>query len=60
MKKRDARKLHAAAQEAIRLSVVSFLRSGKGTQNEAAQVFEISLACVKKILFSAFDGDIFT
>jgi transposase len=49
MKKKDARKLPPLAQEAIRLRVVSFLRSGKGTQNEAAEIFEVSLACVKKI-----------
>lgn len=49
MAKKDARKLHPAAQEAIRLRIASFLHSGKGTQSEAAQIFQVSLSCIKKI-----------
>lgn len=49
MRKKDARKLHPAAQEAVRLRIAKFLYSAKGTQSEAAEIFQVSLACVKKI-----------
>ena len=49
MKKRDARKLHPKAQEAIRVRIVDFLKAGKGTQEQAADIFKVSLRAVKKI-----------
>jgi transposase len=49
MKRRDARKLHPKAQEAIGLGIVDFLKAGKGTQNQAANIFKVSLRAVKKI-----------
>jgi transposase len=49
MKKRDARKLHPKAQEAIRLRIADFLKAGKGTQQQAAGIFKVSLRAVKKI-----------
>jgi transposase len=49
MKKRDARKLHPKAQEAIRFRIVDFLKAGKGTQQQAANIFRVSLRAVKKI-----------
>jgi transposase len=49
MKKEDARKLHPEAQEAIRLRIIAFLNSGKGTQQQAADIFQVSLPAVKKI-----------
>lgn len=49
MKRRDARKLHPKAQEAIRFRIVDFLRAGKGTQLQAANIFKVSLRAVKKI-----------
>lgn len=49
MKKRDARKLHPKAQEAIRFRIVDFLKAGKGTQLQAANIFKVSLRAVKKI-----------
>lgn len=48
MRDKDARKLHPAAQEAVRLRIAGFLHAQKGTQGEAAQIFQVSLACVKK------------
>jgi transposase len=49
MKKQDARKLTPAAQEAIRLRVVDFLKMKKGTQRQAADFFQLSLRAVEKI-----------
>lgn len=49
MKQKDARGLSPEAQEAIRLRVADFLRMNKGTQAEAATIFQLSLSCVKKI-----------
>lgn len=49
MKRQDVRKIGAQAQEAIRLRVADFLRHGKGTQREAAEIFQLSLPGVKKI-----------
>ena len=49
MKKQDARRLHPEAQQAIRLRVAAFLQSRKGTQQQAAAIFQVSLAAVKKI-----------
>ena len=49
MKKQDARKLYPEAQEAIRLRIASFLKSKQGTQQKAAEIFQVSLAAVKKI-----------
>src|SRR3954470_18002221 len=49
MKKPDARRLHPAAQQAIRLRIAGYLQSGKGTQQQAAEIFQVSLAAVKKI-----------
>ena len=49
MKKLDARRLHPEAQQAIRLRIAAYLQSGKGTQRQAADIFQVSLAAVKKI-----------
>ncbi len=49
MKQKDGRRLSPEAQEAIRLRVADFLRMNKGTQAEAATIFQLSLSCVKKI-----------
>ena len=49
MKKEDARRLNPAAQQAIRLRLAGYLQSGKGTQQQAAEIFQVSLAAVKKI-----------
>jgi len=49
MKKQDARKLAPAAQEAIRMRVINFLKSRKGTQRQAADFFQLSLVAVEKI-----------
>ena len=49
MKKQDARKLTPAAQEAIRMRVVDFLKMKKGTQRQAADFFQLSLQAVEKI-----------
>ena len=43
MKKQDARSLHPEAQEALRLRIADFLKKHKGTQKEAAAIFQISL-----------------
>lgn len=56
MKRQDARKIGAQAQEAIRLRVADFLRYGKGTQKEAAEIFQLSLRGVKKIWKRYKDG----
>lgn len=40
--------MKSAAQEAIRLRVVDFLRRGKGTQQQAAGIFQVSLSAVEK------------
>ena len=49
MKKQDGRKIGAQVQEVLRLRIADFLRRGKGTQAEAAEVFQLSLRGVKKI-----------
>jgi transposase len=49
MKKEDGRKLHPKAQEAIRLRIIAFLKSRKGTQQQAAEIFQLSLSAIKKI-----------
>ena len=49
MKKQDARRLHPEAQQAIRLRIADYLQLGKGTQRQAAEIFQVSLAAVKKI-----------
>lgn len=49
MKNQDVRKLNPEAQEAIRLRMARFLKTGKGTQRQAADIFQISLSAVKKI-----------
>jgi transposase len=49
MKKQDARKLPPAAQEAIRIRVVDFLKMKKGTQRQAADIFQLSVRAVEKI-----------
>lgn len=49
MKKQDARRLHPAAQEALRLRIADFLKKQQGTQKEAAVIFQVSLAAVEKI-----------
>ena len=49
MKKQDARRLHPEAQQAIRLRIADYIQSGKGTQRQAAEIFQVSLAAVKKI-----------
>jgi len=49
MKKQDGRTLKPEAQEAIRLRIVNFLKTGKGMQRQAAEIFQISLSAVEKI-----------
>src|SRR5437763_4636787 len=49
MKKQDARRLHPEAQPAIRLRIADYIQSGKGTQRQAAEIFQVSLAAEKKI-----------
>jgi len=49
MKKQDGRKLSAGAQEVLRLRIARYLRLGKGTQQQAADIFGLSLPAVKKI-----------
>ena len=49
MKKQDARKLTPAAQEAIQMRVVDFLKMKKGTQRQAADFFQLSVRAVEKI-----------
>ncbi|HEU0143963.1 MAG TPA: helix-turn-helix domain-containing protein [Nitrososphaera sp.] len=49
MKRQDARRIGAQAQETIRLRIADYLRRGKGTQAEAADIFQLSLRGVKKI-----------
>lgn len=49
MRRQDARKIGAQAQEVLRFRVADFLRRGKGTQVQAADIFELSLVAVKKI-----------
>ena len=49
MKKQDARKLKPEAQEAIRFRIAHFLKVGKGTQQQAADIFQVSLPAIKKI-----------
>jgi transposase len=49
MKHQDGRKLQPEAQEAIRLRVAHFLKTAKGTQQQAADIFQLSVPAVKKI-----------
>ena len=49
MKRQDGRKLGAEAQEAIRLRIAAFLRDRKGTQRQAADIFQVSLGAIEKI-----------
>src|SRR3954447_26613757 len=49
MKQQDGRKLTPATQEAIRLRIAAFLKSGKGTQQQAADIFMVHVRTVKKI-----------
>jgi transposase len=49
MKRQDGRELGAEAQEAIRLRIAAFLRDKKGTQRQAAAIFQVSLGAVEKI-----------
>jgi transposase len=49
MRKQDARKIGAKAREVIRLRVADYLRCKKGTQAEAADIFQLSLRGVQKI-----------
>ena len=49
MKRQDGRKLGAEAQEAIRLRIAAFLRDRKGTQRQAADIFQVSVGAVEKI-----------
>lgn len=49
MKRQDGRKLNAEAQEAIRLRIAAFLRDRKGTQRQAADIFQVSVGAVEKI-----------
>src|SRR3982751_615664 len=48
-KKQDARKLSPQAQEALRLRIVDYLKTGKGTQKQAAEIFAFSIDAIKKI-----------
>jgi transposase len=48
-KKQDARKLSSQAQEALRLRIVDYLKTGKGTQKQAAAIFAFSIDAIKKI-----------
>ncbi|MBD0286955.1 MAG: helix-turn-helix domain-containing protein [Flavisolibacter sp.] len=49
MRKQDARSLHPEAQETLRLRIADFLKEHKGTQKEAADIFQVSLRAVEKI-----------
>ena len=49
MSKGDGRKLGVEAQEVLRFRICDFLRMKKGTQAEAAAIFQVSLRGVKKI-----------
>src|SRR5689334_18858110 len=49
MKHQDGRKLKPEAQEAIRLRVAHYLKTAKGTQQQAADIFQVSVPAVKKI-----------
>ena len=48
-KKQDARKLNPQAQEALRFRIVDYLKTGKGTQKQAAEIFAFSIDAIKKI-----------
>jgi transposase len=48
-KKQDARKLSPQAQEALRLRIIDYLKTGKGTQKQAAGIFAFSIDAIKKI-----------
>lgn len=47
MKKPDVRKLNP--REAVWLQIANFLKTGIGTQRQAAYIFQVSLRGVKKI-----------
>ena len=49
MRKQDGRNLGAEVQAALRVRIADFLRRKKGTQAEAADIFQISLRGVQKI-----------
>ena len=49
MKKQDGRKLPPVAQEAIRVRIATYLKASKGTQKQAAEIFQVSLSAVEKI-----------
>jgi transposase len=49
MKRQDGRKLGAEAQEAIRLRIAAFLKDKRGTQRQAADIFQVSLGAVEKV-----------
>jgi transposase len=49
MKRQDGRKLSPDAQEAIRMRIAAFLRDRKGTQRQAADIFQVSVGAVEKI-----------
>jgi transposase len=56
MKREDGRKLPPQTQQAIRVRIVAFLKSGKGTQQQAADIFMVNLRTVKKIWKKFKDG----
>jgi len=58
MKKQDARRLHPEAQQAIRLRIADYLQSRKGTQRQAAEIFQVSVPAVKKIWKQYKEGGI--
>ena len=49
MKGQQDKRLGSEAQEAIRVRVVQYLEQRRGTQQEAADIFMLSLSAVKKI-----------
>ena len=49
MKKQDARRLHPESQETLRFRIADFLNKDKGSQKEAAVIFQVSLRAVEKI-----------
>jgi len=50
MKGPDGRNLGAEAQEAIRLRIAAFLKDKRGTQRQAADIFQVSLGGEKSLL----------
>ncbi|MFZ6023891.1 MAG: IS630 family transposase [Bacteroidota bacterium] len=49
MQKRDGRNRTASAQSTIREQLVSYLKKGKGTQKQAAEIFGLSRSGVERI-----------